>query len=201
MAPPLQRAVTGARTRLARVRVRLTVVATALLAVGLALAAGVMLLVLHQSLLSTADGVTRARASEISCASDTTRGSIPDFASSMSDISTACSWWGTIICTNIASAALWLEDAAATDDDSVVEWPSCDDDPHPASAIAPPAARTAAVMEIRRALVGRVLIVVITPVSTGCVEGRSANHGDSMEIGRRTTTTSTDRRFAATMAS
>lgn len=72
MAPPLQRAVTGARTRLARVRVRLTVVATALLAVGLALAAGVMLLVLHQSLLSTADGVTRARASEIADALRTT---------------------------------------------------------------------------------------------------------------------------------
>ncbi|MBE7162783.1 MAG: hypothetical protein INR72_16205, partial [Williamsia herbipolensis] len=55
---PLHRVVAGTRTRLARVRVRLTVVATALLAVGLAIAAGVMLLVLHQSLLSTADGVT-----------------------------------------------------------------------------------------------------------------------------------------------
>lgn len=62
---PLHRVIAGTRTRLARVRVRLTVVATALLAVGLAIAAGVMLLVLHQSLLSTADGVTRARATEI----------------------------------------------------------------------------------------------------------------------------------------
>ena len=65
MAPPLSRLVAGARTRLSGVRVRLTVVATALLAVGLAIAAGIMLLVLHQSLLSTADGVTRARATEI----------------------------------------------------------------------------------------------------------------------------------------
>lgn len=69
---PLHRVVAGTRTRLARVRVRLTVVATALLAVGLAIAAGVMLLVLHQSLLSTADGVTRARASEIADALRTT---------------------------------------------------------------------------------------------------------------------------------
>lgn len=72
MPPPLRRAVAAARTRIARVRVRLTVVATALLAVGLALAAGVMLLVLHQSLLSTADGVTRARATEIADAIRTT---------------------------------------------------------------------------------------------------------------------------------
>ncbi|GAA1876748.1 ATP-binding protein [Williamsia serinedens] len=72
MALSLHRVVAGARTRLARVRVRLTVVATALLAVGLAIAAGVMLLVLHQSLLSTADGVTRARASEIADALRTT---------------------------------------------------------------------------------------------------------------------------------
>ena len=72
MALSLQRALAGARSRLARVRVRLTVVATALLAVGLAIAAGVMLLVLHQSLLSTADGVTRARASEITDALRTT---------------------------------------------------------------------------------------------------------------------------------
>ncbi|MGZ8177956.1 ATP-binding protein [Williamsia sp. SKLECPSW1] len=68
----LQRIASGAYTRFARVRVRLTVVATALLAVGLAIAAGVMLLVLHQSLLSTADGVTRARATEIAGALRTT---------------------------------------------------------------------------------------------------------------------------------
>ncbi|GAA2058792.1 ATP-binding protein [Williamsia deligens] len=53
---------------MASVRVRLTVVATVLMAIGLAVAAAIMLLILHRSLLDTADGATRARATEIAAA-------------------------------------------------------------------------------------------------------------------------------------
>ncbi len=53
------------RARLAGVRIRLTVIATLLLAVALALAAAIMLFVLHESLLNAADGATSARARQI----------------------------------------------------------------------------------------------------------------------------------------
>ncbi|MGU3291069.1 ATP-binding protein [Williamsia sp. M5A3_1d] len=56
------------RPAMASVRVRLTVVATVLMAIGLAVAAAIMLLILHRSLLDTADGATRARATEIAAA-------------------------------------------------------------------------------------------------------------------------------------
>lgn len=48
------------------VRIRLTILATVLLAVALAVAAVIMLLVLHRSLLNSADAATGARATEIS---------------------------------------------------------------------------------------------------------------------------------------
>ena len=56
---------TGLRGHLAGVRVRLTLIATVLLAVALALAAAIMLFVLHESLLNAADGATSARAGQI----------------------------------------------------------------------------------------------------------------------------------------
>ncbi|MBJ7290981.1 HAMP domain-containing sensor histidine kinase [Williamsia sp.] len=56
---------TWLRRRLAGVRIRLTVIATLLLAVALALAAAIMLFVLHESLLNAADGATSARAGQI----------------------------------------------------------------------------------------------------------------------------------------
>ena len=64
--------VRSTRTALRRatngVRARLTIVATVLLATALAGAAGLMLLVLHQSLLNSADAATSARAAELSSA-------------------------------------------------------------------------------------------------------------------------------------
>ncbi|MGJ0118836.1 ATP-binding protein [Williamsia sp. MIQD14] len=67
--PTLARnALARSRATMASVRVRLTVVATVLMAVGLAVAAAIMLLILHRSLLDTADGATRARVDEVAAA-------------------------------------------------------------------------------------------------------------------------------------
>ncbi len=65
MRPPPQRVAAALNRYLGGVRIRLTILATVLLAISLAVAAVIMLLVLHQSLLNSADAATGARATEI----------------------------------------------------------------------------------------------------------------------------------------
>ncbi|WP_246008017.1 sensor histidine kinase [Gordonia oryzae] len=65
MTPILRSVVAWLRRCTAGVRARLTILATVLLAAALAAAAGLMLLVLHKSLLTSADAATSARAVEL----------------------------------------------------------------------------------------------------------------------------------------
>ncbi|WP_328858007.1 HAMP domain-containing histidine kinase [Williamsia herbipolensis] len=65
MRPPPRRIAATLDRYVGGVRIRLTILATVLLAISLAAAAVIMLLVLHRSLLNSADAATGARATEI----------------------------------------------------------------------------------------------------------------------------------------